>query len=275
MKRFIIPILLMIGLATANRLYAQLPVELIDRNGAISLSFNKPNFTQESHRTFLSSVLTLSGHQDITPAFSLLFSIPYVNIGFKETIGFRINSSNIMGNPKIGFAVQAPTSPISLNMGLRFPIVENVNRSNISAVFFGSVTQFVEDLEAYTADHMPVEANVVFFQKGVNGPFARLSGGAAFWIPTEDFAEKELYFLYSLGSGIISRSYTVYGEFTGRFLATNDNEPDTNFNQIKFAGAFGSGKIRPGVKFLLYVDDELSNLVDFVAGISLTLVSGK
>lgn len=259
----------------------------IDRSAdrAIWLEIQKPDFTDEYlgggffseplQTTFTTAALFLSARWRVSGPLVLRAELPFINVGIKDqyyidplgdTIQVEGGSENQFGNPFIGLEVGAPGSPLTGEFGVRFPIVDDQHLFSSGFGVFGDYDRF----EAFFPDIMTFTAIANYQYRGPTGLLLRLRSGPAFMVVTEGGGDPELFADYSAQAGYQGSRVTVLAGLTGRALVT---ESDLSFgertiHQLGLSASYATGRFIPGILFRVPMDDDLSEILDFVFGIN-------
>lgn len=259
----------------------------IDRSvdKAIWLEIQKPNFTDEylgggffsepQKTTFATAALFLSARWRLSGPLVLRAELPFINAGIKDqyyidplgdTIQTVGGSENQFGNPLLGLEIGLPGSPFSGEFAVRFPIVDD---QHLFSSGFGIFTDY-DRFESFFPDIMTFTAIANYQYKGPTGLLLRLRTGPAFMVVTEGGGDPELFADYSAQAGYQGNRVTVLAGLTGRALVT---ESDLSFgertiHQLGLSGSYSTGRFIPGILFRVPMDDDLSEILDFVFGIN-------
>ena len=96
----------------------------------------------------------------------------------------------------------------------------------------------------------------------------------ALMIPTEDGDESELCIDYNAAFWFPFEKINLGCGFAGRFLATesNLNFGERTMHQLGFAGNYDFGNFKPGIHFRTPLDKDLTDVLNYAYGFSLTFM---
>lgn len=271
MKRIIFSVAIFISSLVHSSLNAQ-PIWLDHGlKNYVAIEILKPNFRGDSNLSFITSALFLSGRFAISERIVFVSELPLAHAGFDNDFGGSSDSETAIGNPYFGFEVRTPESPVSVELGLRLPVIPE-DKFLVSLV--GSGSDFGR-FEAFRHDLFLILGKVDFQQKNASNVFTRIRFGPTIWLQTgDDFDDDtEIWFDVSIQTGYQGTRVNVMGGLTGRMLVS---EEDLNFGERTFyefgaTTSFNLGKTRPGIHLRAPIDENLDSLVDFVVGLNLAV----
>ena len=236
-------------------------------NNSIAYEFLKPSFKNAEDMTFFTSAMFLSGRFVTSDKITIIGEIPFAIYGQDREQGENI-SENAFGNPYVGIEVKGENSPVFGEFGIRLPFAPS--EDNQSAVMVGAFTEFVERLEAFIPEILPVNAFVNYYSVNKSALAIRLRGGFSGWFATGDRDENEWFLMYGVQGGYQTEQVNVMAGLSGRWwLSLEDADfAEKTFHQLILEADFGLGSVRPGVLIKVPLDDDLKEFVDLVWGIS-------
>jgi len=160
------------------------------------------------------------------------------------------------GNPYLGLDVGSSRAGAQGEFGLRLPLTSDT--SDVAAA--GLLTDYVERMEAFVPDLLPVYAGVNYRYRSSNGLGLRLRLTPVFWLWTGDRsqADTEVFALYSAQVWYEDAKVGVGGGFSGRFLVTEDGDlGDRTLHQFGFFANYRFGNVLPGFQARFPLDDGL------------------
>jgi hypothetical protein len=177
-----------------------------------------------------------------------------------EESDFRI------GNPYLGVEARKEGSPFLLQFGGRIPLADEGD--NGAALAVGLLSDW-DHIEAWYPDLVPITASVVYERVTTGGLAlgARL-GGSGFFYTGDDSGDPDFLVNYGLRLGYEKDRAMVAAMFTGRWIATGDDD-DSAQNMLGFEGGYRFGSVMPMLSFRLPVDDPLKETTNSVFGIGL------
>lgn len=240
--------------------------------GVVRAEFLRP-FLREFDLKTVTGALFLSASGPLGEHTRLEGELP---LAFGGLAGNPESSARVAGNPYLGLRIQRPGSPISTQIGVRFPVIANLTTTSE----FG-----IEAAAASDADR--VEA---FFYKRLTGrigveirpslPGTFLLGvrvGGSVFVPTEqpaadgDGGDTEFFLDYGGRIGAETASVLTAVALTGRLFVTSGGGSlaDRTKHQLTGSLDWRRGVLRPGLLALVPLDD---SDVDWVLGLRLTVV---
>ncbi|MFQ5638519.1 MAG: hypothetical protein ACE5IR_11045 [bacterium] len=255
-----------LGVFLSTTLQAQPMWVNYHNNKSISVEWLKANFDGDDNTTFLSSATFLTIRFPINERLSF---VGEVSVAHGELDFSGSDSKTTFGNPYLGLEIRPQDSPLYFELGVRVPAVS----SNNLATFIGSFAD-ADRFEAFRPDLLTLEGMVNLYRMNRDtGFFLRLRGGSSLFFNTDaglgqDDAE---WFLVGDGfAGIQGDKLRVEGGLTSRLVLTeDDNLGERTFFQLGAIASLHLGQFRPGVHFRLPLDDDLTEIIDWVAGINL------
>jgi len=206
---------------------------------------------------------------------ALRTELPFINAGLKDytfidffgdTIRYDGYSESQFGNPLVGLEIGAPASPFSGEFGVRFPIVDEEHLFSSEIGLFTDYDRF----EVYLPDIMTFTAMANYRYKGPTGLLVQLRTGPAFMVVTEGGGDPELFADYSAQAGYQGNRVTILAGLTGRAILTEEDLDfgERTIHQLGLSGSYEFGNFIPGILFRVPMDDDLSEILDFVFGIN-------
>lgn len=247
----------------------------LDRSAdkAISLEILKPNFADEEETTFSTSAWFLSGRFAAGNTVSVVGQIPFAIYGRDDNGSSE--SYNAFGNIYAGIEIHYPDSPAFAEIGVYLPTASGEG-DDVNALQSGLYTEWVDRLEAFAWDIIPVNLMINFYQRHPGGLLLRFRLGPSLWIKNgDDFIldETEVFMLYTAQVGYAAPKFELLTGFGGRWWATAgesaENFGEASWHQLGFSGNIALGNFRPGITFRAPIDDDYSELMDFVFGLTL------
>ncbi len=238
----------------------------------ISLEALKPKFDRDRNYSLLNSAWFLSGNFSLTQATALVVEFPFARYDIDGESSYY-QDENIVGNPYVGVRVttqgrRASTTAVA-NFGVRLPLAQD---DKYNAATVGMYTSF-DRFEAFVPDLFTFLASGGYRYSFEGGASFSFAVGGSFMVPTEiDGGDPEMFIDYNLELWYRSDKAGFGSGFTGRLLTT---ESDLDFgertvHQMGFSGYVDFGVFRPGLNFRFPLDDDLSEVLDFVYGFSAT-----
>lgn len=235
---------------------------------AVYLEILKPSFDDGDDFTFTTSALFLSGRFAVGDNMVLVGEVPFANAGV-DVEDFD-ESESAVGNIYLGAEFRGTDSPVFGELGVRLPLTKDPD-------YFGEVFWYMDSVdrwEAFLNDIASVHAAFNYQYKAPSGLGIRGRVAPVLWIDTGEGPiadDVEFFALYSAQAWFEAANVAVGGGFSGRALLS---EGDLDFgertwHQFVLAGSFGLGRWWPGVQIRLPLDEDLTNVLDVVFGLSL------
>lgn len=233
---------------------------------SLTLELLKPDFDGPDNTTFATSVAVMSLRLTVGPRVHFVGEVPFAHFG--ADVGFGGQSENGLGNPYLGLEVRSSDSRVFGEFGLRLPIAPRNE-----ATFVGFLTE-LDRWEGFLRDRLPVSAVFNYRYRAPAGFVTRLRLGPSVWIDAGDDAdESELLVVYSGQAGYEGRTVSLLAGLSGRMIVTESdiNVGERTLHQLGLALTLGGGRVRPGAQLRIPLDQDLTDVLDAVFGLSLTV----
>jgi len=242
--------------------------------GEKSISFEvfKPKFAVGEGYTLLNSVWFLSGHFQTSDRISIMVDLPIVQMDVDSDIHPSDEDQTLIGNPYLGLVQSIPLADSSqlwlVGIGARIPLASD---EKWPAVSMGWVTMY-NRFEAFVPDLASVNLRLGYLQMLESGLKYTINVDGALMIPTKDGDDTELFIDYNASILLPVDKVSLSCGFAGRMFATADDGDfsEITAHQLGFAGTYDFGTLKPGFNFRLPLDDNLTYVIDYVYGLSLT-----
>lgn len=203
---------------------------------------------------------------------SFLAELPYVRWEFGSGLANASDAS--IGNPYLGVEIAPRPTGFRFEIGARAPLMSD---DNLTTFLVGYLTD-VERQEAFLPDVVPIRLGIHYHRAAQEGSRVAydLRLVPSVWIKTDDtfLADDEVFFGYGGTVRYEGEQVRAGGGFTGRWNATNDGSDfgGSSFHQLDLAADFLRGSVRPGIQLKVPLDDDLTDFVDPILGVSLTIL---
>lgn len=238
---------------------------------SISLQAFKPSLAGHSDRYgFLTSTWVVSARIRASDNVAVFVSLPMSNVVVKyhdQSYGL-----SLLGNPYFGLEIgQNDTSkaarPVG-RIGFRLPIASD---EKYRATEIGAQTLF-NSLEGFAPDLLTLQLGMGSDYVSRGGVTTSFNLDVATLIPSEGGGDSEVFGNYNLSVILRNSGFSGSFGFAGRIWIT---EGDMDFgertaHQLGFTVGYQMGAFRPGAHFRVPLDEDLSDFIDNVYGISLT-----
>jgi hypothetical protein len=200
--------------------------------------------------------------------------LPYSHGQFDN--GGATGGEGSIGNPYLGIEYAPKPSGLLVELGARVPLASDEKLVPFLVGYFTDV----EREEAFWPNQVTVRLGL-HYHRAANetSPIAYdVRVTPAGWISTSDgsVGESDMYVGYGAWLRYEGRTSRVGGGLTGRWLATSDGADfgEASVHQLDLAADFLPGSVRPGVMLKLPLDDGLSNAINSVVGVTVTILPG-
>jgi len=242
-----------------------------NRGNEIRLEAMKPSF-KDADFTSMSLVWFLSGHFKVGNNLQLRADIPYAHVSEKNGSDSESNA----GNPYVGLDVGRLDSGFSGEFGFRLPLVSD--SSNLDAAIFGAMADYVDRLEAFYPDVLPVTMGASYRHQSPGGFGLRLRLAPVFWIDVGDALADgtELWLRYSGQVFFDTGTAAVGAGLSGRYFASDEGDRDFGQKSLHELGLFANlnlGRWQPTFRVRFPLDEDLKDMMDpsFVLSLGLSL----
>jgi hypothetical protein len=261
-------LVLVILLVTGQTVSAQYYwLRLADQN-SVTLDIFKPNFDHEGY-DFLTSVIFLSGYYRASDQFALTLEYPisnadvgYGSLDFGETM--------LLGNPYVGMEYTLAnfdaTQAGVFRLGIRPPLAQDDKWYALEVGYLGVFDRF----EAFVFDVTTLSGGGGYRLRSESGFGFDVDVNGNLFLPAD--GDNELYLDYNLTFWALLDQFKGGIGFAGRWWTTQDGLDfgEATVHQLGMLGSYDFGQFRPGLHLRVPVDDDLSDILTFTWGISLT-----
>jgi len=232
-----------------------------DQRPSLRLELAKPSV--EDELTFASFVGFLGGRVPVSKGVVLVAELPFANAKYDvEGADGQFAFGNVLLASEFTFGssgyaelgVRLPTAPESSDKGLAREL---------------GLLADVERWEAFLRETVPIHLLLGYRNHAATGLLVRVRGGPIVWFPTGE-ADTELFGVLDADVGYANQRFGVVGGLSSRILTT---ESDLDFGE-RTVFEFGVeswvafGRLRPGLQLRLPIDEDLSDMVNSVIGVS-------
>ena len=273
-------ILWVLGVLALSMVLALLPVTAAaqtiwtspDRTNNVTLEWFRPEFDEVDDLSFFTSGFFFSTRLAINDNVRFVGDLP---VAYYDADIEGIEADMAIGNPYLGMEVGKLERSLWGELGLRIPLTPTDN----SARSFGFFSDY-DRCEAFMPDVLSVIGVANYQYWHASGFSMRLRGGPLFLINTdaqEYEDDMEMYAIYSLQGWYDTAQLRFGAGFTGRLIAS---EKDLDFSErtVHHLGLVLAGKFRrvePGVHFRLPLDENLTDIMNYVFGLNVTVPFGQ
>lgn len=233
-----------------------------DQRPNLRLELAKPSV--EGDLTFGSFVGFLGGRAPVADGIVLVAEIPFANAKYDfEGADGQFAIGNVLLAGEFAFG----GSPGYVELGVRLPTAPESSEKGLPLEL--GLLADIERWEAFLPQTVPAHLLLGYRNHAATGVLVRLRGGPIVWIPTGE-ADTELFGVVDADVGYADQRFGVAGGISSRILVT---ESGPNFGE-RTAFEFGIeswvtlGRVRPGLQLRLPIDEDLSDQVNSVFGLS-------
>ncbi len=236
-----------------------------------SIEWMKPSFDGGDGITFMTSATLISGQYQVTPSIAVAARLPITHMGFSEE-GFG-DSNTSLGNVYLGGRYARPMSNSQVDFGFYLP-TSGGGDDLLNSNFVGFMADY-DRLEAYMMDTFGIQGLYSYAHSIQDGVRLEGSIGPSFLIYTSDVDDKtDLLAHYGVRGWYDTRVVSIGAGFSGTGILTAEDasfgERTVHQGTLYLAG--NAGSIRPHGFFRLPLDEDLSESVNYVFGLGLSVV---
>lgn len=256
------------GSAASAQTYWMYPGE----TNTISLEVHKPKFDRAEGFGTLTTIWFLSGRFRAGDKLSVCLDMPVSNVDIDKTVHPTHDDETLFGNPYFGIEgrlseLDAPHI-ITARLGLRPPLASDEKMGAADIGFFTAYDRF----EALIPDWWTVQGGFGYSRTLEGGIKYSVNIDGNLILPTEDGPDNELLLNYNLAFLFPVEKVSFGAGFNGRWLVT---ESDLDFgqatiHQLGFVGKYDFGQFSPGLHLRIPIDEDLSDIIDYMYGFNLT-----
>lgn len=262
-------------MAFAARAGAQSTWPNLDCKSSVSLRYANPSFDTDGYWNIGGELINLNISGELSEGARLIVDVPYAH--YREPSNFfggGGRTENLFGNPYLGARISTAISPLSYDFGLRLPVAGN---EKPGAAMTGLLSD-LDQMEAFISDYLPVHFGILIKMKNREGLFAGLSANPYAWFYVGDDKRvdaTEFVLHYAAIGGFENQNIRLQGGIVGlSILSEGDAFTDeTTLHQFGVEMNYRLGDFWPGMHFRVPLDDEISQTINLVWGISITYAS--
>ncbi|UCF05158.1 MAG: hypothetical protein JSV33_14765 [bacterium] len=218
----------------------------------------------------MSGAFDLSFTLPLSPSTAILASLPFSTIAAE---GWDRESG--IGNIFLGLQAHIGSSDIrtsAFTVGLFIPTAgENKWDANIIGMFSN-----YHEFQKYIPHTLTAYVNQSVRFNTLEGAIFGIEAGANILIPTEDqeYRDTDMFARYGLTGGVSTSGFAFLFELTGLVWLSGDfvDFGDRFYHSLAFGAQYTGIPLRPGIFYMLYLKDVLSDDVDGVLGFKLEFV---
>ncbi len=192
-----------------------------------------------------------------------------VDVGY-NSYSFIGDSDSGLNNIYLGIQKKLATTTArksALELGVYLPTSDN-----ISAIISAAANYY--DLPKYTNNDLGIKIAYLSSSKYNNGFLLSYSLGTAMLLGSDDLSgdEFELMTNYGISFGYQMSEFYVNSELLGILILTEDDSfNDNSVHSYSFGVGYNNGKINPRLFYKDYFDRDVTNIIDWVLGVSFGL----
>jgi hypothetical protein len=260
-------------LAAQHFLFHDLPKD----TAQIDFQFMHPNLKEDIGISTLSGIYDLSLNIPISKRTNFNISLPYIVMSYEYSYTFfntRYHyhyKENSIGNIYLGVQTTPKDtlkkgSGKTLSFGLFLPTIAE---DKFDLFILGIYTD-LHQLQKYIPNTLTIWGNIAYHKKELNQLFYGYEVGPNIYLPTkDDGSQTEIYFHYGITGGVQIPNLAFLAELLGIVILTEDiDEFRDRFSHSFILGMqWSTGRIRPGIFYKLYLEEEQSDTISGVLGI--------
>ncbi len=240
-----------------------------EEKAKIGLRFMHPNFSRASGLSTFSGAYDLHVNVPISARFNFVGSVPFNAFSIED-----FNSESAIGDIYLGLQTRGASSSqgSSASFGVFLP---TASEEKIFPAVFGLNTNFHE-FQRVLPDVLTIYTNLAYQHRETNGPMFGLEIGPQLLIPTENGSDVEMFAHYGVSGGFQFTNVALFAELLGIAIITESAE-DLDFgdrftHSIDFGAQLTGYSVRPGVFYMIPLDEDFSEDLDGVLGIKVDFV---
>ena len=270
-----VAIAVLVIIAFAARAGAQSTWPNLDCKSSVSLRYANPSFDTDGNWNISGELINLNISGELSEGARLIVDMPYAH--YREPSSFfggGGRTENMFGNPYLGARLSTAASNLSCEFGFRLPLAGN---EKPGAAMTGLLSD-LDQMEAFISDYLPVHVGISIKSKNSEGLFARISANQYAWFYVGDDKRvdaTEFVLHYGAIGGFENQNIRLQGGITGlSILSEGDAFTDeATLHQFGMELDYRLGNFWPGMHFRVPLDDEISQTINLVWGISITYAS--
>jgi hypothetical protein len=255
-------ILLLNSTQAQNVLLQSIPEDKLQ----FGLRYLRPNFDWYNDLSAFSGIYDLSVNIPFSSRINLVSSISFTTLATEYG-----DSENGIGNVYIGLQSRGKAASGKQSIKSLGVFLPTLSEDNPSFYNFGIFGNYIE-LHKYAPDLLTLYGNFSYFNTPSKGIQFGIEIGPVLWIPTENNGrEPELLAHYGFMGGFQFRDFAIFAELAGLGIIIDyvDEFGDRLSHSLAFSMKWTGSNVKPVIFYKIYLDEDLSNLVDGVFGIKL------
>jgi len=243
------------NLSAQNLLFQTMPKD----KPQLGLRFMRPKFEEDIDLSLLSGTYDLYFNIPLSPKLNLIGSLPYTVFSAKDE-----DSESGIGSIFVGIQTKPMTENSSLSMGIFLPTAKD----ELYTMILGTISNYYE-FQKYFPDMLTIYGNYGYYRNQSNGAIFGAEIGPNLFIPTKDEGDVELFAHYGISAGFKITNLTLSAELEGMAIISEDIDDfeDRFVHSIAFGGQWTGTNIKPGIFYMIYLKEDMRDVVDGVLGI--------
>lgn len=225
-----------------------------------------PRFDRADVST-LSSAWYLSGRLPITEHAKLLFELPFAYVD-ADRGPFRDESGSALGNPLLVLELLA-SDAVRVELGARLPLTPD--DGDDAAQVLGAFADYNRS-DAFIPRIVPLSGALVLERPLAPAFTLHARGGLTLVLPTESDEDNATLLDYGLFGSYDAGGGRIGLGLMGRWLVSNEDLrrfSEASAHQLGLNVDVGTGRVRPGIMIRVPLDDDFSDALESVIGITL------
>ncbi len=249
-------------LAASAAAPAQSPWLGADRTSRLALELYKPGFDAQDEFKAASSVLFLSGRLRASENVALVGELPVAFGGLR----FDSDASAQVGNAYVGFELGRPDQRAWVELGGRVPLVGSDPNSAVAVGMLADIDRF----SSFLTEAAAISGALNVGSRAASGLGFRVRAGPELVIPTRSGPETETLVYYGAEVSHVRGPLALSFHAGGLWMATESGSfGERSLHQAGAGASYALGGVRPGITVRLPLDKDLTEMLDYVVGITL------
>jgi hypothetical protein len=234
-----------------------------EKRTKVGLRFLRPNFEGDAKLSTFSGTYDFWVNAPVGGSrLNLVGAVP-----FNAFSAEGVDGESGIGNIYLGAQTRLDNSPdngMNISLGVFLPTAAE---KKPYAQAIGLLTDFHE-LQRSLPDVLTIYGNFAYHYRQINRGMFGVEIGPQLLVPTEG-GEVELFGHYGLAGGFPLANVAFFAELLGVFIISEDVEDfgDRFSHSLALGAQLTMGQVRPGLFYMLPLDDDLNNIIDSTLGL--------
>ncbi len=233
-----------------------------DRAARVAVELYRPGFDQQDELKSSSYALFLSGKVRASEAVAVVGEVPVAFGGFRSDY----DAATQIGNPYVGLEVGRAEQHAWLELGGRLPVVGSDAHSAVAVGLFSDIDR----MSAFASEAATISAALNVGTRSSSGLGFRVRAGPELVIPTRSGPDTEKLVYYGAQLSQVRGPLDVSVHAGGVWdVSESGNFGERTVHQAGFGASYAIGGVRPGVTVRLPLDKDMTEVLDYVVGLTL------